>query len=94
MPATPLAAPGTGNPGANGPGRGAERAPATHRGAIEVRIPDGPLEAKLDLIGAMIDAIREAHRDEMSPRSWAELHKAQEAIAAALLARNEGRLLR
>lgn len=62
-------------------------------GAVVLRIPDVPLPAKLSIIGAALQAIREAHRDTMSARAWSEINKAEEAIAAAMLHANEGRLI-
>lgn len=60
---------------------------------IEIRISTIDPVKKLDAIGAVLAAVREAHRDEISPRAWAELNRAQEAIAAAMLTLKEGRLL-
>lgn len=60
---------------------------------IEIRIASVDLVTKLDALGAAIAAVREAHRDDMSPRAWAALNRAQEAIAEAMLERNAGRLL-
>ena len=51
--------------------------------AIEIRIGDAPLTAKLDVIAASIAAVREAHRDTMSIKSWHALHRAQQMIAEA-----------
>ncbi len=59
----------------------------------EITLPEGTLVQKLDLIGAMIDAVREAHRDEMSAASWRSLNEAQAKIADAILKRNERRLI-
>jgi hypothetical protein len=53
---------------------------------IEIRIANVDLAAKLDALGAAIAAVREAHRDEMSPRTWAALHRSQDALAEAILA--------
>lgn len=52
---------------------------------LQVKIADVPLEQKLDVIGAAIAAVREAHRDEMAPHSWAALNIAQEKISEAML---------
>ena len=49
---------------------------------IEIRIGDVDLATKLDALGA---AVREAHRDTISTRGWAALHRAQEAIAEAMM---------
>lgn len=65
-------------------------APATTPAAIEIRIANVDLATKLDALGAVLAAIREAHRDGTSPRSWSALHRAQEAIAEAMIyARSE-----
>lgn len=53
------------------------------RKKTEVRIADVPLSHKLDVLGASIAAVREAHRDVMSARCWAALNVAQEKIAEA-----------
>lgn len=55
------------------------------RREIEIRIPDGPLEQKLDCIAAALLAIREAHKDVMSPRAWGCLNLASEKIGEATL---------
>lgn len=65
----------------------------TKTATIEIRIADVDLATKLDALGATIAAVREAHRDVMSPKSWAALHRAQEAIAEAMIYANSGRLL-
>ena len=52
---------------------------------IEIRIRDVDLAAKLDALGAAIAAVREAHRDTISTCGWAALHRAQEAIAEAMM---------
>lgn len=62
--------------------------------AIEIRIGNVGLDVKLDAIAAALQTVKEAHRDEISPRSWAAIGRAQDAIAEATLSRNEGRLLR
>ena len=61
--------------------------------AIEIRVANVDLTTKLDALGAALAAIREAHRDEMSVRCWAEMNKAQEALAAAIICANEKRNL-
>lgn len=65
-----------------------------HPRAIEIKIGTTDLASKLDALGAAVGAVREAHRDTMSAQCWAELHRAQEALAAAMLSINAGRLLR
>lgn len=64
------------------PARYLEKQPA----AVEVNFGSGSLASKLDVLGAAIAAVREAHRDQMSPTCWASLNRAQEAIAEAMLA--------
>ena len=61
--------------------------------AIEIRIGNVGLVPKLDALGAAIAAVREAHRDEMSPASWAALNRAQDQLAEAILHVNHGRLI-
>lgn len=65
----------------------------TRKSAIEIRIANVDLATKLDALGAAIAAVREAHRYEMSARSWAALHRAQESIADAIISRNDQRLI-
>lgn len=60
------------------------RAVTRHR-AIEITIANVGLVPKLDALGAALVAVREAHRDGMPPKCWAALHRAQEAIADAIL---------
>ncbi len=55
------------------------------RAGIEIRIGDVPLAFKIDALGAALDAVREAHRDEISPESWAALNRARDCIGDALL---------
>lgn len=61
--------------------------------AIEIRIGTTDLASKLDALGAAVAAVREAHRDTMSVRSWAAMNRAQDFLAEALLTRNEGRMI-
>ncbi|ACB76675.1 hypothetical protein [Opitutus terrae] len=63
-------------------------APLARPSAIEIRIANVDLPTKLDALGAALAAIREAHRDDMSVQSWAALHRAQEAIAEAIIYAN------
>jgi hypothetical protein len=60
-------------------------APTTRPSAIEIRIGDVDLATMLDALGAAVAAVREAHRDTMSTRGWAALHRAQENIAEAMM---------
>jgi hypothetical protein len=64
------------------------------RRPVEIHLPNVDLVSKLSVIGAALTAIREAHRDDMSAKSWAAINRAEEAIAEAILARNEARLLK
>lgn len=64
------------------------------RANIEIRIGDVPLAAKLDAIGALIAAVREAHRDTISVKGWAAMNRAQENIAEAILAGEKPKQLR
>lgn len=57
----------------------------------EVGIRNVSLVEKLDVIGAAIGAVREAHRDVISPKSWAALNVAQEKIGEAILHLNDER---
>lgn len=57
----------------------------TTRPEIGIRIGNVSIEAKLDALGAAIAAVREAHRDKVSNKQWAALHRAQEAIAEAMV---------
>lgn len=59
--------------------------------AIEIRIGNVGLVPKLDAIGALLVAVKEAHRDEMSLESWRALQAAQDKIAEAILTVNKGR---
>jgi len=60
---------------------------------VEIRIGSASLVDKLSALGAALTAIREAHRDDMSPRSWAAINRAEGHIAEAILERNTGRAL-
>ncbi len=62
--------------------------------AIEIRIGNVSLAAKLDALAAALQAVRLAHRDDMSALSWAALNRAEAEIAEATLSLNRGRLLR
>lgn len=62
----------------------ASTAPTQHR-AIEIKIGNVGLVPKLDAIAAAIAAVREAHRNGMPVACWAALHRAQEALAEAIL---------
>lgn len=53
--------------------------------ALEIRIGNVSLPAKLDALGAALAAIREAHRGDMPPKAWAALYRAQDAISEAML---------
>ena len=59
---------------------------AAGNAVIDVRINGASLVAKLDAIGALIMAVREAHRDTISMPAWAAMNRAQDAIAEAMLA--------
>ena len=54
-------------------------------GKIEIRIGNASLVQKLDVLAATIDAIREAHRDCMSPKAWTLMGRAQSNLAEAML---------
>ena len=60
-----------------------------HRNQIEIRIGDVPLVAKLDALGAAVAAVRDAHGDTMSKKAWAAMHRAQNALAEAMLSLND-----
>ncbi len=64
------------------------------RTGIEVRFGNVSLAAKLDTLAAALQAVRLAHRDDMSAASWAALNRAEAEIAEATLSLNRGRLLR
>lgn len=64
------------------------------RAGIEVRFGNVSLAAKLDTLAAALQAVRLAHRDDMSALSWAALNRAEAEIAEATLSLNRGRLLR
>jgi len=57
--------------------------------AIEIRIGDVGLAAKLDALGAAIAAVREAHGDQMPRACWEQMHRAQESIAQAMMSVNQ-----
>jgi hypothetical protein len=57
----------------------------TQHKAIEIKIANVGLVPKLDALGAAISAVREAHRYDIPPKCWAALHRAQEALADAIL---------
>ncbi len=65
----------------------------SRKDAIQIRIGDVPLEAKLDALCAALQAVRLAHRDTMSVRSWAALNRAEEAIGEATVHVNADRRL-
>lgn len=60
---------------------------------IEIRIGDVDLIAKLSAIGAALEAVRLAHRDDMGCRSWTAIQRAEVAIGEAILHRNDRRLI-
>jgi hypothetical protein len=60
------------------------------RGEIEIRIGNVDLTTKLDALGAALAAVREAHREQISPKAWAALHRAQENIAEAMMYSADG----
>jgi len=62
----------------------------TARKALEIRIADVELPAKLDALGAALAAVREAHRDQITPKAWAALNRAQENIAEAMMYSADG----
>lgn len=65
-----------------------------HPQAIEIKIGTIDLASKIDVIGAAVVAVREAHRDGMSGQCWAAMNRAQEALAEALMSINADRALR
>lgn len=56
------------------------------RNVVEIQIGDAPLGWKLAAIGAALAAVRDAHRDTMPVACWAEINRAHEALARAILA--------
>jgi hypothetical protein len=60
--------------------------------AVEIRIANVDLVPKLSAICAALEAVRLAHRDDMSPRCWAEINQAEEHLAAAMVHRSHSRL--
>lgn len=52
---------------------------------IVLTIPNVSLAAKIDLVGAALLAIREAHKDEMHADCWAALNRAGHELGAAVL---------
>jgi hypothetical protein len=57
--------------------------------AIEIRIGNVDLTAKLSAIGAALEAVRLAHRDEVGARCWQAMQKAEAAIGEAILYRSD-----
>ena len=53
--------------------------------AIEIKIGNVDLATKLNAIGAALEAVRLAHRDEMPVECWAALNQAEERIAEATM---------
>jgi hypothetical protein len=51
--------------------------------AVEIKIGNVPLTWKLDAIAAALDAVKQAHRDEMTPATWAAVNRAQDELGAA-----------
>ncbi len=58
---------------------------------IEIKIANVGLVPKLDALSAALEAVVEAHRDEMGPEAWGSLHQARDCIAHAILVKNRGR---
>lgn len=56
--------------------------------AIEIKIPDVPLEKKLSIVGAALETIREAHRETMPVKSWRKIMEAEACIAEAMIGAN------
>jgi hypothetical protein len=60
--------------------------------AIEIKMSNVDLGAKLSAIGAALEAVRLAHRDEIGAQTWQDIQTAETAIAAAIFHRNDRRL--
>ena len=56
------------------------------RNPITIKIPDMPLGWKLECIAATLDAVREAHRDQISAVAWEAINCARAQIAIAMMA--------
>jgi hypothetical protein len=56
----------------------------TQHRAIDIRIANVTLTAKLDALGAALVAVREAHQGEMSVACWSAINRAHEQIAEAI----------
>ena len=59
---------------------------------LEIRIGNVDLPTKLSAVGAALQAVREAHRDEMGARTWSALQRAEAAIGEGILHVNDRRL--
>ncbi|MEI6861302.1 MAG: hypothetical protein WCL04_03530 [Verrucomicrobiota bacterium] len=52
---------------------------------LELRFSAAPLPAKLDAIAAVIVALREAHAEELTPKQWENLGRAQALLADVMM---------
>ena len=55
------------------------------RDAIEIRIGDVSLAAKLDALAAALLAVRDAHRETMGAKCWPAINRALDNLAEATL---------
>ncbi len=54
---------------------------------VELRIGGATLAAKLDAVAAVLGAICEAHREEMTTRQWENLHRVAALLADTMMER-------
>jgi hypothetical protein len=69
-----------------------DQLPARKPGIV-IEIGNVPLAAKLDALGAAIDAVRKAHADTATPRCQSAMERSQAALADAILSINDRRVL-
>lgn len=66
---------------------------AAQRNPLEIRMANVPFEKKIDVLAATLQSIRLAHRDEISPKSWALLTQVEHLLSEAVFYRNDRRMI-
>lgn len=70
-----------------------QRVAEAQRNPIEIRMADVPFEKKVNALCAALEAVRLAHQDEISAKSWALMNQAERLLADAIFCRNDRRAI-